>query len=166
MLLDAKLDLFVDEDISGSASAETISENVFDAKDSQKRYSSGSSGDPIILNAAINDLGRSGKAMLFCAVGATGWYASGGTADVDIRLYEHTGATVTSGNIILSVNIPGVVVTTPAAHVAAGQFLFGLLLPKDIWGDTTNYYIGLSAIVLTQTITAATLNAWIGENRI
>ena len=163
MCLDKVLILFDDEDICGSATAETISTNVFDIDDGQKRFSDGASGDSVLLNAAINDLGRSGRAVLNVAVGSTKWLCTGGSGDVDIRLYEHTGATVTSGSIILSVNLPTITITTTPDRYVAGKYLFGLRLPKDIWGDTTNIVIGLAAIVNTQTLSTGSINAWIDE---
>ena len=163
MLNDKYLILFDDEDISGVATTETTSTNVFNSDGSQKEFSEAAAGDPILLNAAINDLGRAGRAKLNVSVGSTGWYCTGGTGTVDIKVYEHTAAAVASGTAVISVNIPGIVITAPAAHVVAGKYLFGLVLPPDLWGDTTNYFIGLSALVNTQTLTAGTLNAWISD---
>ena len=166
MLQDKLMILMDNLDINGAATTETISDNVFKI-DGTKRFEPGvAAHDPINLAAAVNDLGRQGKAQLNVAVGDTGWYCTGGTGTVDIRVYHHTGATVTSGSIVLSVNIPGIVITAPAAKLVAGSYLFGLILPKDLWGDTTNIYIGLAAIANTQTLTAATVNAWISDSRV
>lgn len=161
MLRDKMLVLYDDTAVTGAAATETISANVFQM-DAVRQYLAGSTGDPVGLNAALNDPGRSGAMILHVAVASAGLYATGGTATLDIVLYKHSTATVTSGTEVLRVRIPGIVITTPATHVQAGKHLFSIAVPPDVWGDTTNYYIGLSAIVNTQTLTAGKLNAWLG----
>ncbi len=161
MILDSKLVLCDNLDINGVATTETISDNVFQL-DAVKRFLiNNSAGNPIIPGDALNDMGRAGRIVLKVSVGDTGWYCTGGTGTVDIRLYEHTTETVTSGSVVLHVNIPGVVITAPATKLEAGKHLFSLIVPLDVWGDTTNYFVGLAAIANTQTLTAGTLNAWL-----
>ncbi len=160
-----KFMIFCDDlDINGVATTETISDNVFDIDDSQRKFTDVAGGDPVNLNAHVNDLGRAGHAFLHCAVGTTEWFSGTSVATVDIILYEHTTTTVTSGTGVISVNIPGIAVTgSQNPRLVAGSYLFGLRLPPDLWGDTTNIYIGLAALVNTQTLTQGTLNAWLGD---
>jgi len=160
---DSKLILCDDLDISGVATTETISDNVFQMDSVLRHLTNDSAGDPITEGAAFNDTARAGRIILRCAVGDTPWLCTGGTGTVDIRLYSHTAAAVTSGSIVLSVNIPGVVITTPATKLEAGKHLFDLVVGKDVWGDTTNKFIGIAAIANTQTLTTGTLQAWLEE---
>lgn len=164
MLQDSRLVLMDDQAISGAATTLTPGENEFAIDGSQKIFSSASTGNSILLNAAINDLGKAGKMALVVEVGSTGGglIGTGGTANMQVKLYEHTAADVESGTAVMWVHIPGIVVTTPAAHVVSGKRLFKLIVPPDVWGDTTNKYIGIAVLNSTQTITGS-LNAWLEE---
>ena len=162
-LQDTRLILFDDLSIAGVATTDTLGDNVWKIDGSQKFFSRAAGGDPIHITTGVNDLAKAGRLALVVEVGSEELLASGGTATIDFKLWEHTAAEVKSGTAILSINVPGVTQTTAAAHVTVGKRLFTLIVPPDLWGDTTNMYIGLSAYINTQTLSTGKINAWLDQ---
>lgn len=160
MSQDKYLILCDDLDISGVDTTETTSSNVFQI-DGTRIFSEASTGDPILLNASVDDVYKGGSATLYIGVGTTGWYTAGAAGIVQIRWYEHTAAAVASGTAVVAMDFNAVPLTTNAAPFLPGSMLARVQLAPGYWGDATNYFIGLSAYIDGQTLTAGTLNAWL-----
>lgn len=117
--------------------------------------------------AAANDLGRAGDAMLNVMVGSTALLAGSGVGQLTFKLGEKSAAaSFASATAVWEVGQTANIATSAAsnANYAAGKPLIRTAIPSDIWGDSTNKFIGLLVAMSGNKIASGTITAWISPN--
>lgn len=115
--------------------------------------------------AANNDLGRAGDIMLNIMVGSTALLSGSSAGTLAFKLAEKSAAaSFASATAVWEVGRTASIATSAAsnANFAAGKPLIRTAIPPDIWGDTTNKFIGLLLAKSAGKIASGTLTAWIG----
>ncbi len=169
MILDSKLLFGANKAIIGSASAVVKFSNQIQL-DAVKRFlTNNASGNPIIPGSVPNDVGRAGDIMLNARITSTQFAASSTTATLELNLYEHTAAaSISSGSLVYQTVVQGITKAgsssaSIASHCKLGNYVLKARIPKNLWGDTTNKFIGFTTKVITAKINTGKLTVWLGR---
>lgn len=159
-ILDAKTLFGRNVSIAGSASAVVAMTNALKL-DAVTKYL----GTAFLGDSAMNDLGRANGMMLNVRVTSTQLAASSTAAALDIRLHKKAnGSSIESGSVVYTVQVPNVnKAASIASHTKLGAYLLRLKIPRDLWGDITKTYVGVSTKVLTNKILTGKITAWLGR---
>jgi hypothetical protein len=115
---------------------------------------------------AVNDLGAAGDLMLNIRVTSSksGLTASSAAAHLQVRLHKKASASsIKSGSVVFTYEVKSIKkAASQASWQKLGSYIVRAKIPRDIWGDTTKKYIGLTTKVITGKIAKGKLTAWLG----
>ncbi len=154
MILDSILLFGKNVSINGAASVETemTSSLLIDAVKDQ------------FGSSIINDVTKGGGVQFNMYIGSTQLAASSAAATMEVNFYEHSAATSTkSGNLVHQIIVQDI---KKAASIESfckiGAVLIRTTLPQDMWGTTSQKYLGISCKILGQTVDTGTVTAFLG----
>jgi len=165
MIFDSITSFGDDVDIGVNASSAVEMTNVLQLDAVKRHLTNNASGNPITEASVLNDLGRADGVMLNIRVASEDVYAAASVATLQIDLYKNSSSSsiASGGSLVVQYVIQGIAVTgSQADHVRKGAYLVQAKLPKNVWGDTTNKYIGIVLTPKAQNLSSGKVTAWLG----
>jgi len=167
MILDSKLVVANNVSLASvtTSNAYPSGFNLFQIDAVKNHLLNNASANAINLNSAINDMGRIGKAMLCVDVGGTALLAGSSAGTLIFKLAEKSAAaSFASATAVMEVGRTGSIATSAASNAdfAVAKPLIRTQIPANIWGTTTNKFIGVLVAMSAGKIASGTVSIWIG----